>query len=61
MAVERLRRLHEAQAAFYGGVALWTVALISPLDNLAEDLLSAHMAQHLLLAELYRRLSLPAT
>ena len=40
------------QAAFYGGVALWTIALISPLDNLAEDLLSAHMAQHLLLAEL---------
>jgi putative membrane protein len=40
------------QAAFYGGVALWAVALISPLDNLAEDLLSAHMAQHLLLAEL---------
>ncbi len=40
------------QAAFYGGVALWTVALISPLDNLAEDLLSAHMAQHLLLADI---------
>jgi putative membrane protein len=40
------------QAAFFGGVALWAVALISPLDNLAEDLLSAHMAQHLLLAEL---------
>src|SRR5215211_8649580 len=40
------------QAAFYGGVALWALALISPLDDLAEDLLSAHMAQHLLLAEL---------
>ena len=40
------------QAAFYGGVALWVVALISPVDALAEDLLSAHMAQHLLLAEL---------
>ena len=40
------------QAAFFGGVALWAVALISPLDSLAEDLLSAHMAQHLLLAEL---------
>ena len=40
------------QAAFYGGVALWAAALISPLDDLAEDLLSAHMAQHLLLAEL---------
>ncbi|HEV7846678.1 MAG TPA: cytochrome c oxidase assembly protein [Thermoleophilaceae bacterium] len=40
------------QAAFYGGVALWAIALVSPLDRLAEDLLSAHMAQHLLLAEL---------
>lgn len=40
------------QAAFYGGVALWAVALISPVDRLAEDLLSMHMAQHLLLAEL---------
>ena len=40
------------QAAFYGGVALWAVALISPVDSLAEDLLSLHMTQHLLLAEL---------
>jgi cytochrome c oxidase assembly factor CtaG len=40
------------QGAFYGGVALWVLALLSPLDKLAEDLLSAHMAQHLLLAEL---------
>jgi putative membrane protein len=40
------------QGAFYGGVALWVLALVSPLDDLAEDLLSAHMAQHLLLAEL---------
>jgi putative copper resistance protein D len=40
------------QAAFYAGVALWAVALLSPVDHLAEDLLSLHMAQHLLLAEL---------
>jgi putative copper resistance protein D len=40
------------QAAFYGGVGLWAVALISPVDSLAEDLLSLHMTQHLLLAEL---------
>jgi putative membrane protein len=40
------------QAAFYGGVGLWVVALVSPVDSLAEDLLSLHMAQHLLLAEL---------
>jgi len=40
------------QWAFAGGVGLWAVAFFSPVDNLAEDLLSAHMAQHLLLAEL---------
>jgi len=40
------------QWAFAGGVGLWAVAFFSPLDNLAEELLSAHMAQHLLLAEL---------
>jgi cytochrome c oxidase assembly factor CtaG len=40
------------QAAFYGGVALWAVALVSPVDRLSEELLSLHMAQHLLLAEL---------
>ena len=40
------------QLAFYGGVALWAVALLSPVDRLAEELLSLHMAQHLLLAEL---------
>jgi putative membrane protein len=40
------------QCAFYGGVALWAIALLSPVDTLAEDLLSLHMAQHLLLAEL---------
>ena len=40
------------QAAFYAGVALWVLALVSPVDTMAEDLLSFHMAQHLLLAEL---------
>ena len=40
------------QAAFYGGVALWIVALVSPVDQLAEELLSFHMTQHLLLADL---------
>ena len=35
--------------AFAGGLAALAVALISPLDALSEDLLSAHMAQHLLL------------
>ena len=40
------------QAAFYTGVALWGVALISPVDQLAEELLSFHMTQHLLLGDL---------
>jgi putative copper resistance protein D len=40
------------QCAFYGGVALWAIAIFSPVHALAEDLLSAHMAQHLLIAEL---------
>jgi putative membrane protein len=36
-------------ASFAGGVAVLAVALVSPLDSLAESLFSAHMAQHLLL------------
>jgi cytochrome c oxidase assembly factor CtaG len=39
--------------AWFGGLALMGVALLSPLDSLGEtDLLSAHMAQHLLIADL---------
>jgi putative copper resistance protein D len=40
------------QVAFYSGVGLWAIAMFSPLDALAVDLLSAHMAQHLMIAEL---------
>jgi len=41
------------QASWYGGLFLMGVALLSPLDSLGEtDLLSAHMAQHLLIADL---------
>ena len=40
------------QAAWYGGMALLAVALLGPPDALADDLLSAHMGQHLLLADL---------
>jgi len=36
-------------AAFFAGLSVLAVALISPLDALATTLLSAHMAQHLLL------------
>ena len=34
------------------GVALWLIAFLTPLDQLAGDLLSAHMAEHLLIADL---------
>ncbi|MGH2978137.1 MAG: cytochrome c oxidase assembly protein [Solirubrobacterales bacterium] len=41
------------QVAWFGGLGLMGVALLSPLDSLGEtDLLSAHMAQHLLIADL---------
>jgi len=41
------------QVCWFGGIALMGVALLSPLDSLGEtDLLSAHMAQHLLIADL---------
>lgn len=36
-------------AAFAGGIATLIIALISPLDALADHLFSAHMTQHLLL------------
>jgi cytochrome c oxidase assembly factor CtaG len=40
------------QALWYTGVALIAIALLGPPDALSDDLLSAHMAQHLLLADL---------
>ena len=40
------------QIAWYVGVALIAVGLLGPLDRLAKDLLTAHMAQHLLIADL---------
>lgn len=36
-------------AAFYGGLAVLLVALVSPVDAIASTLFSAHMVQHLLL------------
>ena len=39
-------------AAFAGGLACLFAALISPVDHLGEQLASAHMVQHLLLADL---------
>jgi putative membrane protein len=40
------------QALWYSGVALIAIALIGPPDALSDDLLSAHMGQHLLLADI---------
>ncbi len=55
----RLRRRNPRLAGvgnallFLAGVALATLAVLSPLDRLAEEtLLSAHMAQHLLIGDL---------
>lgn len=55
----RLRRRNPRHASlgnallYLAGVAVGTLAVISPLDTLAEDtLLSAHMTQHLLLGDL---------
>src|SRR5215210_2203554 len=39
-------------AAFHSAVALWLIGLVSPLDGLGDELLSAHMAQHVLIADL---------
>jgi putative copper resistance protein D len=38
--------------AWHGAITLWIVGLISPIDGLGSDLLWAHMAQHLLIADL---------
>ena len=39
------------QACWYAGIALQAFALLGPLDPLADELVGAHMAQHLLLAD----------
>jgi putative membrane protein len=40
------------QAAFHGGMALWCIGLLSPVDSLGEEGLTMHMVQHLLIADL---------
>ena len=40
------------QASWYVGLALLAVALLGPLDTLANELLSAHMGQHVLIADI---------
>jgi putative membrane protein len=39
------------QAAFYGGVAIIALVLVSPLGTLSEELFWAHMAEHLIIAD----------
>ena len=59
-AFARLRRRGRAENAtvagallFVGGIAAGTLAVVSPLDELAEEtLLSAHMLQHLLVGDI---------
>jgi cytochrome c oxidase assembly factor CtaG len=60
MYVVRARRLAEQgrpvpawrQRCWYGGLAIVVVALTSPLGSLSGDLFYAHMAEHLLIADL---------
>jgi cytochrome c oxidase assembly factor CtaG len=40
------------QAAFYAGVLLIAGVLVSPLSTLADDLFWAHMAEHLIIADI---------
>jgi len=39
-------------AAWHAAMALWIVGLLSPIDDLGDDGLAFHMAQHLLIADL---------
>jgi len=39
-------------ASFHGAIALWIIGLVWPLDAYEDTLLSAHMAQHVLIADL---------
>ena len=40
------------QLCFAAGIAVWVAATLTPLAKLAEELVSAHMVQHLLLTDL---------
>jgi cytochrome c oxidase assembly factor CtaG len=39
-------------ALWHAGIALWAIGFFSPIHGLSEDLLTAHMGQHLLIADL---------
>jgi putative membrane protein len=40
------------QACFFSGIALIAITLVSPLSTLSDELFLAHMAEHLLIADL---------
>ena len=40
------------QVSFHAGVILTAIGLLSPIDHLGEELLSAHMTQHVMIADL---------
>jgi len=40
------------QRCWYGGIALITLTLVSPLAHISDELFLAHMAEHLLIADL---------
>jgi len=40
------------QLSFAAGIAVWVLSTLTPLAKLAEELVSAHMVQHLLLTDL---------
>jgi cytochrome c oxidase assembly factor CtaG len=39
-------------ASWHAGILLWAIGFFSPVHSLGEEVLSAHMAQHLLIADL---------
>jgi putative membrane protein len=39
-------------ASFHGAIALWLIGLVGPIDTYEDKLLTAHMLQHVLIADL---------
>ncbi len=52
LARERRAVSRSRQAAFYGGLALIFVVVVSPLGHISDELLLAHMIEHLLMADI---------
>lgn len=52
LAGERRAVSRSRQVAFYGGLALIFVVVVSPLGHISDELLLAHMIEHLLMADI---------